>query len=119
MAKARMYGWSTKRFESPKKVAELKGQAGVVRDTLDRMTNEATDAGSPTSFLATDISAGVNADGKLVTRQSVERVTLYYILVLKKRGFIAATDAAVEETVEDIAADEPTDELIDATIDAE
>jgi hypothetical protein len=95
-----MYGWSAKRFDSPKKVAELKGQAGVVRDTLDRMTNEATDAGTPTTFLATDISAGVVSDGKLVTRQDPARVTLYYLLILKKRGFVAATDAPVEVEAE-------------------
>lgn len=115
MAKARLYGWSEKRFSAPKKVAELKGQAKVIADTIDTMSDEAHDAGTEDAkFLATDIAKRVDQDGKLVTRQSVERVTLYYILVLKSRGFIAA--AEVIETDDEVAANDDTDtvDLLDS-----
>lgn len=103
MAKARMYGWSEKRHNgSAKKIAELKGQAKIVADTLDSMTDARHDETGEdrAKFLATEVNEQVVASGKLVTRQDPERVTLYYLLIFKKRGWIEAAEAPVTEESE-------------------
>ena len=110
MAKARMYGWSEKRFNgATKKVAELKGQAGLVRDVLDNLTDLKFDADGieRATFLATDVTTAVVATGKLVTRQDSLRVVLYYLLVFKKRGWVVAAEQPVEDDdIEDTDADD-------------
>lgn len=107
MARARLYGWAPRRTENPataKKVNELKGQAAVVRDIMDGMAKD-----SALPALATIISEAVEKSGKLVTRQEVLRVTLYYLLVFKKRGWVVAQEQEVPED-DDIDGSENGDE---------
>ncbi len=83
MAKARLYVLNS----VPAKAAELKGQARVVFDVLRAQNGEPK--------LASDINADVEATGLLKTRQDTLRVTLYYIIVFKGRGWVSAVDQEV------------------------
>jgi len=91
MAKARLYAWNG---TAPK--AEVKGQAAVILDVMQRQNGEFK--------LASDIAEQVEREGNLKTRQDILRVTLYYIIVFKNKGLIATSEQevaapAVEETV--------------------
>src|SRR5687768_2113985 len=87
MARARMYAL----VGEPKKA--VTGQAAVVLAELKRDT-------SPR--LASAISEAVEKSGALKTRQDVLRVTLYYILIFKKAGIVAATDQPIEADAENL-----------------
>jgi hypothetical protein len=83
MAKARLYVLNS----APAKASELKGQARVVFDVLNSQNGEPK--------LASDIAVQVEQSGLLKTRQDVLRVTLYYIIVFKGRGWVNAVDQEI------------------------
>jgi hypothetical protein len=99
MAKARLYA-----FNGTEPKAEVRGQAKVILDVLRANTEPR---------LAADINADVEATGLLKTRQDTLRVTLYYILVFKKRGMVAASEPALEPVAEEIGDDAPPDDFED------
>lgn len=93
MAQARLYALTGKQ---PK--AALRGQAAVVFETLGTLD---------VPMLATEITEAVLNTGRLVTRQDPLRVVLYYLIIFKNRGIVAATaQPSVEETVEVVETDE-------------
>jgi hypothetical protein len=73
--------------------SELKGQAAVVFSEL-----------GSTPELATTINERVAP--KLKTRQDPLRVTLYYLIIFKNRGIVAASEQPAEVVAEAPIADE-------------
>lgn len=94
MAKARLYALDTDRISklegrAKNYVATLKGQAKIVFDDM---------AENATPRLAVDIEKSCGS--KIVTRQDVFRVVLYYILVFKGKGLVRAYEPDVENEPE-------------------
>jgi hypothetical protein len=99
MAKARLY--SLVPGAAPK--TPLKGQSAVVFDVLSEQTEP---------MLASDLTEKVLETGRLKTRQDALRVVLYYLIVFKGRGLVAASEQPVPmEVPEDAGGD------VDGTLD--
>jgi hypothetical protein len=79
------------RVPSVSPLKPLSGQAKVVWESL-----------TDTPTLAKDVDAV--AGPRLRTRQDTYRVTLYYILVLKSRGLVQATEQAPATELEQLLA---------------
>lgn len=101
MAKARLYAITSKTLKN-----EPKGQAARVLEELRANTEPR---------LATDIDMSIaTSDSPHKTRQDSLRVTLYYLLVFKKQGIVAASeqpDEAADATVVDAVGDEAVEEV--------
>jgi hypothetical protein len=86
MATARLYSINPAKV-SPSALAKVKGQAKIVIDELYR---------DPRPRLASEIN--VETEKCLKTRQSTLRVTLYYIIVFKSKGWINTQEQSVSES---------------------
>jgi hypothetical protein len=84
MAKARFYALNvnSKSEKGEKYFSEIKGQAKVVFEEMQNDKNPR---------LATDIAE--KCGHKIVTRQDILRVVLYYIIVFKTKGFVNSFDS--------------------------
>ena len=90
MAYARMYALNVDAVKSAKGnlknyLSQMKGQARIVFDDLRE---------HPAPRLAKEIEK--SCGHKIVTRQDVFRVVLYYILVFKSKGIISTFEPNVE-----------------------
>lgn len=93
MAKARLYQINTEKL-TDKFRQSVKGQCKIVLDTL--LENN-------TPLFAEQLTEIVRKKDVLKTRQDLHRVVLYYIIVMKSKGFIHTyeNETVEEETVKE------------------
>lgn len=95
MAKAKMYALVT--GKAPRKA--LRGQALRVFTEMQRVPEPRTAESIDESIRRSEGKPG-SPDGPHVTVQDSLRVTLYYALIFKKQGLVAATEQPVTDTQE-------------------